>query len=170
MELESPILVERLEYAIDSGGPGRFRGGLGVRKDYRALRELYVGSHSNRHRIPGPGMRGGKSGHGTSYVIDSGTSTAWMLPRNCSQVPIAAGQRVTITTGGGGGYGHPFERDPKLVLQDVVNGFVSRESAERDYGVVIDVAERRVDEATTRTLREGQTLTGLGGKDVLAGT
>ena len=115
-------------------------------------------------------MRGGKSGHGTSYVIDSGTSTAWMLPRNCSQVPIAAGQRVTITTGGGGGHGDPFERDPKLVLQDVVNGFVSRESAERDYGVVIDVAERRVDEATTRTLREGQTLTGLGGKDVPAGT
>jgi N-methylhydantoinase B len=157
MEIESPILVERLEYATDSGGPGRFRGGLGVRKDYRALRDLYVGSHSNRHRIPGPGMRGGKSGHGTSYVIDGGTSAAWTLPRNCSQVPIAAGQRVTITTGGGGGYGHPFERDPKLVLQDVVNGFVSRESAERDYGVVIHVTERRVDEVTTRTLREGAT-------------
>ena len=54
LEIEAPIIIDRLEYATDSGGPGKFRGGLGVRKDYRALRDLYVGSDSNRPKFLRP--------------------------------------------------------------------------------------------------------------------
>ena len=153
MEMEFPILVDRLEYIADSGGAGRFRGGLGVRKDYRSLDDIYVGCHSNRHKIPAPGLLGGKPGMGTRYVIDVDSDESWPLPRNCSEVPIAVGHSVTVMTGGGGGYGNPLERDPRLVLNDVVNGFVSREAAERDYGVALDLTDRSVDENATRELR-----------------
>ena len=153
MEMEFPILVDRLEYIADSGGAGRFRGGLGVRKDYRSLDDIYVGCHSNRHKIPAPGLLGGKPGMGTRYVIDVDSDESWPLPRNCSEVPIAVGHSVTVMTGGGGGYGNPLERDPGLVLNDVVNGFVSREAAERDYGVALDLTDRSVDENATRELR-----------------
>ena len=153
LEIEAPIIIDRLEYATDSGGPGKFRGGLGVRKDYHALRDLYVGSHSNRHKIPAPGMLGGKSAIGTSYVIDLDSKDAKVLPRNSSQVPIASGHCVTITTGGGGGYGDPFDRDSELVLQDVINGFVSVAAAERDYGVMVNLRSRHIDVDATQRLR-----------------
>ena len=153
MEMEFPILVDRLEYITDSGGAGRFRGGLGVRKDYRALDDIYVGSHSNRHKIPAPGLLGGKPGMGTRYVIDADSDAPHLLPRNCSEVPIPVDHRVSVMTGGGGGYGNPLERDPGLVLNDAVNGFVSPEAAERDYGVALDLADRSVDENATRGLR-----------------
>ena len=154
MEMEFPILVDRLEYMTDSGGAGRFRGGLGVRKDYRALDDIYVGSHSNRHKIPAPGMLGGKPGIGTRYVIDADSEAPRPLPRNCSEVPIPVGHCVTVMTGGGGGYGNPLERDPQLVVADVVNGFVGRELAKRDYGVAVDLSDRSVDENATRELRK----------------
>ncbi|MBM3347966.1 MAG: hydantoinase B/oxoprolinase family protein, partial [Betaproteobacteria bacterium] len=59
MESEFPIMADRLEYLVDSGGPGRFRGGLGVRKDYCALVPLFAAVQSNRHHVPGPGLFGG---------------------------------------------------------------------------------------------------------------
>ena len=87
MEMEFPILVDRLEYITDSGGAGRFRGGLGVRKDYRALDDIYVGSHSNRHKIPAPGLLGGKPGMGTRYVIDADSDTSRLLPAIVAKSP-----------------------------------------------------------------------------------
>ena len=54
--------------------------------------------------------------------------------------PLAAGSSIDLMTGGGGGFGAPAERDPEQVRDDVIDGFVSREAAERDYGVVLDQA------------------------------
>ena len=153
MEMEFPILVDRLEYVADSGGAGRFRGGLGVRKDYRALTDIYVGSHSNRHKIPAPGMRGGGPGLGTRYFIGGDGDDPRPLPRNCSEVPVPEGHRVTVMTGGGGGYGDPLTRDPALVVADVVDGKVSREAAERTYGVVLAPTGEGIDEEATEARR-----------------
>ena len=92
---------------------------------------------------------------GTSYLIESGEEGPRPLPRNCSEVPVPAGHRVTVTTGGGGGYGDPLGRDPAMVLADVVNGIVSRESAERDYAVVLAPTGDDIDlEATEERRRD----------------
>ena len=157
MEMEFPILVDCLEYVTDSGGAGRFRGGLGVRKGYRALADMYVGSHSNRHKIPAPGMHGGGPGMGTRYFIEGGEDGPRPLPRNCSEVPVPVGHRVTVMTGGGGGYGDPLSRDPARVLADVVNGIVSRESAERDYAIVFAPAGDGIDLEATEERRRSTT-------------
>ena len=160
MEMEFPVMADRLEYVPDSGGPGRFRGGLGIRKDYRMLVDSYVGTHSNRHRIPGPGLRGAKDGTLTRILRNPDGEASQELPREGAFIPVEAQNVVTIISGGGGGYGDPLERDPQLVLQDVINGKVSVEGAEREYGVVINSENRRVDLEATSILRRGRHKTG----------
>ena len=152
MEMEFPIIVDRLEYVSDSGGAGKFRGGLGVRKDYRALDDIFVGSHSNRHTIPAPGSWGASPARARA-ISSTWTPTSASCYPQLQPAPVPAGHRVTVMTGGGGGYGNPLERDPGLVLSDVMNGVVSREAAERDYGVALDQAGRSVDRDASRELR-----------------
>ena len=153
MELEFPMMADRLEYVQDSAGAGRFRGGVGIRKDYRMLVDSYVGTHSNRHRIPGPGLSGATDGTLTRILRNPDGQETQTLPREGTFIPVEAQDVVTIISGGGGGYGDPLDRDPELVLQDVVNGKVSEEGAQRDYGVVANLADRKVDLETTTLLR-----------------
>ena len=155
MELEFPIMADRLEYVPDSAGAGRFRGGLGIRKDYRMLTDTYVGTHSNRHRIPGPGLSGARDGTLTRILRNPDGEAPQTLPREGTFIPVEAQDVVTIISGGGGGYGDPLERDPELVLWDVLNGKVTEEGARRDYGVAIDLADRKVDQEATILLRSG---------------
>jgi N-methylhydantoinase B len=67
--------------------------------------------------------------------------------------PVQAGSLISVRTGGGGGYGNPFERDPELVRLDVVRGYVSREAAQRDYGVLLRPGTLEIDTEATRRLR-----------------
>lgn len=153
MEMEFPIVVDRLEYNTDSGGAGKYRGGLGVRKDYRAMVDLLVGGHSNRHRIPAPGLLGGMPGMVTRYVIDADSDAPQRVPRNTSEIPLDAGHCMSVITGGGG-YGDPFEREQQQVLDDVANGIVSLQAAERDYGVVLDATGTSIDRLATGRRRQ----------------
>lgn len=156
MELEFPMIADRLEYVIDSGGPGKFRGGVGIRKDWRILVPSYVGTHSNRHKIPGPGLKSGKAGTLTRITKNPGTDRSTSIPRESTFLPVIAGDVVSISAGGGGGYGDPKQRDPEKVLMDVINGFVSEESAMRDYGVVLDMTSKTVDVEATHNLRNSK--------------
>ena len=156
MELEFPMIADRLEYVIDSGGPGKFRGGVGIRKDWRILVPSYVGTHSNRHKIPGPGLKSGKAGTLTRITKNPGTDRSTSIPRESTFLPVIAGDVVSISAGGGGGYGDPKQRDPEKVLMDVINGFVSEESAMRDYGVVLDMTSKIVDVEATHNLRNSK--------------
>lgn len=153
MEQEFPMMAERLEYVRDSGGPGKFRGGVGIRKDWRMLIDSYVGTHSNRHKIPGPGLLGGNKGTLTRIMKSPDSADHEEIHREATFVPAKTGDIVSIFAGGGGGYGHPFDREPESVLTDVVNGLVSVESAKRDYGVAVDLGRRRLDVEETRRLR-----------------
>lgn len=153
MELEFPLMADRLEYIADSGGAGRFRGGVGIRKDYRLLVDSYVATHSNRHRIPGPGLFGADAGAVTSINHNPGLPDATVLPRESAFIPVKPDEVVSIVTGGGGGFGEPRERDPAAVLSDVINGKVSVEAAHRVYGVALDVPARSVDQEATDALR-----------------
>jgi N-methylhydantoinase B len=131
-ETRFPILVERLALATDSGGPGKRRGGLGYDKHIRVLRDAWFVSTADRARLGCYGLAGGAAGLPYRATLDGAA-----LPGMNDDVPLAAGTLLRLRTTGGGGWGDPYEREPELVLSDVVRGLVSPESAERDYGVVI---------------------------------
>ena len=153
MEQEFPMMADRLEYIPDSGGPGRFRGGLGVRKDWRMLVDSFVGVHSNRHKIPGPGLLNGSDGTLTKIVRNPDSPSSEVLPREATLLPVGPNDVITIFAGGGGGYGDPSERDPSKVWEDVVNGLVTVRAARRDYKVALNPESLEIDVAETKRLR-----------------
>ena len=160
MESEFPMMADMLEYVPDSAGPGRFRGGVGVRKEYRLLVDAYVATHSNRHTVAAQGLTGGGEGATTSIVHNPasdgpGPEGAVELPREGTFIPVAGQDVVTIVSGGGGGFGDPLDRSPDLVFGDVLNGKVTREGAREGYGVVVEAegGVPRLDREATELLR-----------------
>ena len=103
-----------------------------------------------RSVTPGWGLFGGEAGEGPRMHI-AGSQDRHDLKAN--RLPLRAGDTVVMETGGGGGWGDPFERDPEAVLRDVADGFVSRERAAERYGVAITGTPPAVDRDATRKLR-----------------
>ncbi len=154
LEVRYPWRVERFELAQDSGGAGKFRGGLGVERDYRLSSKAGLTVTADRVLYTPPwGLFGGKPGATNITVVyrNDGKEERW---RKISNLPLEANEVLSFRGGGGGGYGSPLERDPERVLEDVLNGYVSLEKATEDYGVVIDSEKRAVDLAATKKLRE----------------
>src|SRR5262249_20855792 len=121
------LIVERREIRPDSGGPGKFRGGCGQRTSFRSRSNdaWFMSGMYDRLKFPAQGMAGGKPGAGGDFVV-SGVGS--LDPRELRQhAPTTV---VDTALPGGGGYGDPFQRDPRAVLDDVVNGYVSVASAE----------------------------------------
>jgi N-methylhydantoinase B len=108
-----------------------------------------------RHSIPPSGCAGGGSGRPGDIWINPDTAAAKRLPTRYADYPLRAGDLFRLDTPGGGGHGDPLARDPERVLADVREGVVSKEAAERDYGVVLKPAGRAwlLDEAATQTRR-----------------
>jgi N-methylhydantoinase B len=150
-----PVLTEKYELRPDSGGAGKWRGGLGVVKQWKALTELKLIGTIEQTKSPAWGVEGGRGGKTNQMTISVGLPherpmgkvSGWILP---------AGERLLFKMGGGGGWGDPLDRDPSRVLNDVRGGYVSIASAERDYGVMIRKNDEAygVDEKATRALRE----------------
>ena len=153
-EVRFPWRVERFELHRDSGGPGKFRGGLGVRRDYRIIdHEAGLTVTTDRVNCSPPwGLFGGKDGKPSITVVyrNDGSEERW---RKISNLPIQSNEVVSFQTGGGGGYGPPLERDPEKVLFDVINGYVSLKKAREEYGVVIDEDKMKIDIKATKQLR-----------------
>ena len=153
MELRWPILVRRRELRADSGGPGQYRGGLGLETEVEGLVEGHWSlSDMGRQAYPPWGIEGGMPG-ATSAALMKLPVEDTFKPVNVVRHLVPAGTAAVIATAGGGGWGHPFRRDPKLVRQDVLDGYVTLESAARDYGVVLDPETLEIDAAATQTLR-----------------
>ena len=131
-ETRFPVLIEKLALATDSGGPGRRRGGLGYDKHVRLLRDAHFVSTADRGFLGCYGVAGGMAGLPYQASVDGRP-----LPGLNDDVFLPAGTLLRLRTTGGGGWGDPFEREPELVGLDVLQGRVSRESAERDYGVLV---------------------------------
>jgi N-methylhydantoinase B len=131
-ETRFPVRIEKLALAVDSGGPGRLRGGLGYDKWIRVLRDAAFVSTADRVFMGCYGVAGGMAGMPYQASLDG-----LPLPGLNDDVPVPRGSLLRLRTTGGGGWGDPFERDPELVRQDVVRGLVSEEAAEREYGVVV---------------------------------
>ncbi len=148
-ETKDPEIVEFYELVPDSGGPGKFRGGLGVRRSYRLLSDARMISTLERCTSPHAGVAGGLPGGRTIGVLDSSIYGQEHEFMKSPDQPLAKGDLLTIVTGGGGGFGNPLERDPERVLDDVIEGLVSIEAARELYGVVFDSESALAREETT---------------------
>jgi N-methylhydantoinase B len=100
------------------------------------------------------GLAGGKDGPPNATVMREGSPKEMVVETTGYEIPFGAGDVLMARFGGGGGWGDPLERDPASVLDDVLDEYVSIESARRDYGVVIDESTMTVDASATRKLRE----------------
>lgn len=151
LEIKAPMMIDHYGYRPDTGGPGKHRGGVGISRVYRFLAPATAIAILYKTVSPPWGINGGKEADPNHVVIDPGTENEER--KRGSYNFLEAGQVLANNTGGGGGWGNPFERDPALVAKDVRNGFVSIEAAERDYGVAVDPATFSVDTTRTATLR-----------------
>ncbi|MBM3600897.1 MAG: hydantoinase B/oxoprolinase family protein [Alphaproteobacteria bacterium] len=155
IENEMPLLVERSALRTDTGGPGRRRGGLGMRRQVRLLDgEAVYSVLGDRAVIPPFGVGGaGSAGH-LSVSIERGNSEhRFKTPGKVTGHRIRADDSVVMESAGGGGYGDPLEREPDLVRRDVIAGLVSLAQSRTAYGVVIGAGDA-VDGAATARLRQ----------------
>jgi len=161
-ERANPILTTEFEILTDSAGPGKWRGGVGVRKTSIMLEaeKTVISYICDRERAIVWGIEGGLPSmpHGLSIKRAGAEEEDW-LGSVFSDVPIGAGDVFSRPTAGGGGFGDPLERDPALVLEDVADDYVSIERAAKDYGIVLTVIDAEicayaVDEAATKATRE----------------
>ncbi len=152
MELKVPILIENRGFRPDSGGPGKFRGGVGLLVRSRSLIDgRWNLQQSDRRNCPPWGLWGGMDGtYSECFVRKPGEND--FKPTYGFRTPLPAESVVSTRTGGGGGWGDPLEREIARVREDVLNEFVSREAAAKYYGVVVN-DDLSVDEAATAAQR-----------------
>ena len=132
LESKTTMLVERLEFRPDSGGPGKWRGGAGLQRLIRFLGDGEFLSVVKKTRTSPWGLEGGHDGQTNGFVLNPGTEREKRVSTN--RAAVKAGDRVLVLSGGGGGHGNPADRDPARVRNDVEEGYVSEESATKDYG------------------------------------
>jgi N-methylhydantoinase B len=142
-----PVRIEELALRQDSGGAGKFRGGLGFRKSYRILSTCELQTNLDRTRFPPWGVQGGKEGSPGRFTVLDGRGGAVRSIEKEKGFRLAAGDLVCVETGGGGGYGPPAERALEAIQHDLDAGYISAEAAMRDYDVSVGangaVARRR---------------------------
>jgi N-methylhydantoinase B len=131
-EASYPFLIEGFGLRPDSGGPGQFRGGLGLERRYQMLAPARIKTRFERTLCPAWGINQGRDGMPGHVVIERIDGTRQVALKE--SVMLEAGDRVIIQTGGGGGYGDPRRRDREWVRTDVLRGYVSAEAARELYG------------------------------------
>jgi len=153
-EAKYPVMVESLSLIQDSGGPGRYRGGLGVETVVRAISDFNVNAQIERAVCLPWGLEGGLEGTGNEMlmrrdgVIDDDVPNAKLF-----RARVKAGDAFVLRSGGGGGFGSPLERSPEDVQHDVRQGYVSLDAARKYYGVVLDPETLEIDVAATEQQR-----------------
>ena len=148
-EAIAPIIFWRKEFRSDSGGAGKYRGGLGQIIEIGGAEGIPFDVLAMFERVDNAplGRDSGTNGTAGRVLLNSGERL-----RAKGQQSIPAHDRLRLEMAGGGGFGDPFERDPKTVAEDVRNGFISIESAHHDYGVVV-LENGKLDAEATLALR-----------------
>ena len=155
IENEYPWRINTYELREDSGGFGKYRGGLGVVREYELLgKESRVSAHGNRCKVLPNGLIGGGPGGPSQYLIWKApggayrspieTSPELKSPTKFSNMIFREADKIKLLTPGGGGYGNPRERDMSLVEEDLINGYISLETAVQIYGLSMDRAKQLV--------------------------
>lgn len=154
VEIKYPLRVERCALRPDSGGDGRWRGGLGLAREVRVLAaEAQLSVLAEKAVLRPYGVAGGGSGAANRFFVrrDGARVEPSPVPGKVSGFPLLRGDVVVMESSGGGGYGDPLERDPRAVLADLAEGVITPATAQRVYGVVAGVAG--IDAAATATRR-----------------
>lgn len=131
-EVRYPLRVLRYELNQRSAGAGRFRGGLGIVKDYEVLEETELTVWFERSKMPGWGLFGGRDGSAPEVVLNPGGSGERRFTK-ANHLLVSPGCVVSARTGGGGGFGDPAERPRELVDADLEDGYVTADEAREHY-------------------------------------
>lgn len=151
IEAYFPIRIDRFESLPDTGGPGKHRGGNGVRTEYVFEVEGEISIHDDRWLTYPWGVKGGEPGTRSRKLLVRATGEQEILPSKIDHIFVKPGDRLIFDTWGGGGWGDPLERDLDAIAYDVEAGLVTVEGARR-YGAVVS-ADGVVDVAATEALR-----------------
>lgn len=133
MEHYYPIRFEKYKIRESSGGPGEWRGGMGIERSFTAKARIKIALIGGRSKISPSGSRGGLSGRPSEYSVLRQNQGPSIL-RSMDEVVLDPGDTIVVRTGGGGGYGDPRHRKPSLVRKDLENGYVTMKEAEKIYG------------------------------------
>jgi N-methylhydantoinase B len=145
-----PIRIESIALRANSGGPGKFRGGLGFEKRYTVLEPSFLQTNLDRTTHPAWGVLGGGEARPGRVAVQNQATGKVVSAEKARGLPLMPGDTVILETGGGGGYGPAGERDLAAVQHDLDLGYITRAAAEADYGVVVDAQGRVSREADSR--------------------
>ncbi|WP_017728848.1 hydantoinase B/oxoprolinase family protein [Halalkalibacterium ligniniphilum] len=152
LEDKYPFKVTTYGFRANSGGPGKNRGGLGIVREYEvATDDAFLYLWFERVKTPAWGLFGGGEAKAPEVKVFNGEKVESLLKVNAK--PMKNGDRVLVKTGGGGGYGHPFEREAYRVLEDVIDDYIDKETALTQYGIVFKPESFEVDEQETMNYR-----------------
>jgi N-methylhydantoinase B len=136
LESEYPCRVTRFDIVPDSGGAGRWRGGLSLQREYELLEDATIIRRFDKTKFPPQGLSEGQPGSRARFVVKLGTPQERETGAS-GRYDMKAGERFLLQTAGGGGYGDPLERTREAVLQDLAEGYVSQDEAAKLYGCEI---------------------------------
>ena len=138
IELDYPLRIEEYGLVKDTGGAGKYRGGLSVIRSYRALEDdILLSIRSDKRKFPPHGLFGGKEGEPSMSILKSGKDESIIPTLTTQPLYLKQNDLFQHVMAGGGGYGDPLEREPNLVLKDVIEEKISLNNALENYGVVI---------------------------------
>jgi N-methylhydantoinase B len=129
------VFHERLELITDSAGPGKHRGGLGVRRDVSFSADSEIISQGKKSKTLAWGLKGGGEPSRNEMVVWPGTEKEKRV--GMFRTFMKKGESFANFSAGGGGWGHPYERTIEKILSDVKNEYISKDSARDDYGVIV---------------------------------
>jgi N-methylhydantoinase B len=150
-----PLTIEKWELVPDSGGAGRWRGGLTTDRVYRVeYDEATLTVTAERGRVAPKGLFGGLEGARFKSTVTKPDGSVTEMPSKGSAALVRKGDKVLIRCAGSGGYGDPLEREPDRVLKDVIDGYITVKAARELYGVALTNDNRNIDATSTGVLRQ----------------
>lgn len=152
-EGEFPLRIERYAIRPDSAGPGYFRGGCGIIREVRIMVDCTLSTRMDNVRFPCFGIDGGMSGWPGRFTLNPGAPDEKDIPPASEGISVKSGDILRIETGGGGGWGDPFTRNPEDVQRDVLEGYVTQSAALSEYGVALSDNGREIDQSDTEVAR-----------------
>ncbi len=136
LEASYPVRIDSFELRPDSGGPGKYRGGLGLTKSYTVLEDLVVSTGFERSKCAPWGVLGGHDADASRVIIEAPGKEPEVVLKD--ERPVGAGGKVIVETGGGGGFGDPADRSATDLKMDVEYGYITRDAADRVYAKPVE--------------------------------